>query len=130
MISHHVAVHPALVKERGRELLTLAEMRSRTPIPAPLAAMAFDWYADEMLTLSPGVYNDGHWGLLHEFGHNHQVRRRATLKESAEKARVKAGGLFAHKLGERVGTSPSSTSGADIHSRHTSLAIPQSRSRP
>lgn len=41
--------------------------------------MAFDWYADDLLRLSPGVYNDGHWGLLHEFGHNHQVRG-ATLE--------------------------------------------------
>lgn len=29
--------------------------------------------ADELLTVTPGLYNDAHWGLLHEFGHNHQV---------------------------------------------------------
>lgn len=36
-----------------------------------------------MLTLSPGQYNDAHWGLLHEWGHNHQVRQAARCQPTA-----------------------------------------------
>ena len=27
----------------------------------------------ELLRVEPGVYVDAHWGILHEWGHNHQV---------------------------------------------------------